>query len=405
MAKKHSIYISALCGLLALLILMPVLSILFGAAQAGAVSQWEIDQLKEQRAEIEEQQNALQGEIDELESQQADVMSQKAALDEQNELTRQEIELINEQIALYEKLIAAKEMELEEAIEAERAQMEAYRAHMRAMEENGVISYIEILFQARSFSDLLSRIDDISDIMEADKRLEDECIAAKETVQRVKAEYEETQAEYEATKVELLAKKAQLEADIEAACKLIADLEDHILERQEEYDAMEAEMAQVSDEITEMLLELQRQEELAKQNGGSGVVSTGSYIWPLPGYSAGSRTFGTQFHPIDKVWKTHSGQDIGAPNGTTIIAADSGTVSVASTGWNGGYGNYVMIDHGGGRATLYAHMSSIAVTAGSSISQGDIVGYVGSTGKSTGPHLHFEVRINGAAVDPMQYFA
>ena len=381
MAKKHSILVKGFCLLLTLSILLPVGTLLMDASRANAVSQWEIDQLKEQQAEIGAQQDELSDQIAELEAQQATVMERKAALDEQNELTRQEIELISEQIEVYEKLIQAKEVELEEAIEAEQAQMEAYRTHLRAMEENGVISLVEILFKARSFADLLSRIDDITDIMTADKRLEDECIAARENVQTIKAEYEETQAEYEATKVELVDKKAQLEADIE--------------NRQDEYDAMEAEMAEMDAQIQEMLQAMQSQN----------VVGTGSYIWPLPGYSAGTRTFGNQFHPIDLVWKYHSGQDIGAPLGTTIIAADSGTVSVAANGWNGGYGNYVIIDHGGGRATLYAHMSSIAVTAGSSISQGDIVGYVGSTGKSTGPHLHFEVRENGVAVDPMQYFS
>ena len=394
MAKAKNRIAPAICFLLAAALLASALGLFGLRAPVQAVTQGEIDALKKQQNEIAARKNEKGAEIRELEDRQASVMEQKAALDEKNELTRQEIELINEQLALYEELIAEKEVELAAAREAEEAQLLAYRTHLRAMEERGVISYIEILFHAKSFADLLSRLDDIRDIMSADKRLEDECVAAREHVEQVKADYEATQAEFEASKVELLEKKAQLEADILAACALIAELEADIEERREEYEAMEAEMAEMDAEITQMIKDLEAQK----------TVGTGYYIWPLPGYSAGTRTFGRQFHPIDHVWKNHNGQDIGAPSGTTIIAADGGTVAVASYGWNGGYGNYVLINHGGGRSTLYAHMSSIAVTAGSSIKQGETVGYVGTTGKSTGPHLHFEVRVNGVAVDPMQYF-
>lgn len=394
MTKAKSRIVRALCLLAALALLLSAFGLIGLSVRVQAVTQSEIDALKAQRSELAADKNAKSVEIKLLQDEQAGVTAQKAALDEQNELTRQEIELINEQIALYEQLISEKQAELDAAEEDESAQLRAYRRHLRAMEERGVISYLEILFQARSFADLLSRLADISDIMSADKRLEDECVAARERVQRIKADYEAAQSKFQAAKVELLEKKAQLEEDIEAACQLIAALEADIEAHLEEFEAMEAEMAEMDAEITEMI----RAFELQK------TVGTGYYIWPLPGYSAGSRTFGRQYHPIDHVWKTHSGQDIGAPAGTRIIAADGGTVATASCGWNGGYGNYVIINHGNGRATLYAHMSSIAVTAGSSIKQGDTVGYVGSTGKSTGPHLHFEVRENGVAVDPMQYF-
>ncbi len=394
MTRAKTKNVRALCCLAALALLLSAFGVTGFSLKAQAVTQAEIDALKAQRSTLAAQKNAKSVEIKLLQDEHAGVTAQKAALDEQNELTRQEIELINEQIALYERLIAEKQVELDAAVEDEAKQLQAYRRHLRAMEERGVISYLEILFQAKSFADLLSRLGDISDIMSADKRLEDECVAARQRVQLIKADFEAAQSEFQAAKVELLEKKAQLETDIEAACQLIAALEADIEAHMEEYEAMEAEMAEMDAEITEMIKAFELQK----------TVGTGYYIWPLPGYAAGSRTFGRQYHPIDHVWKTHSGQDIGAPAGTRIIAADGGTVATAAYGWNGGYGNYVIINHGNGRATLYAHMSSIAVTAGSSIRQGDTVGYVGSTGKSTGPHLHFEVRENGVAVDPMQYF-
>ena len=394
MKQTKNRIVRALCLVAALAMLVSAFDLIGLSNRAEAVTQAEIDALKAQRQTLANEKNAQSVEIKRLQDEQASVMQQKAALDEQNELTRQEIELINQQIALYSQLIEEKETELALAVETEEAQMQAYRRHLRAMEERGLVSYLEILFQAKSFADLLSRLDDIKDIMSADKRLEDECIAARQRVQTIKADYELSKSEFEGVKVELLEKKSQLEADILAACKLIADLEADLEAHMEEYEAMEAEMAEMDAKITQMIKDFEAQQ----------IVGNGYYIWPLPGYSAGSRTFGRQFHPIDHVWKNHSGQDIGAPSGTRIIAADGGSVAVAAYGWNGGYGNYVLINHGNGRSTLYAHMSSIAVTAGSTIKQGDTVGYVGSTGKSTGPHLHFEVRENGVAVDPMQYF-
>ena len=131
-------------------------------------------------------------------------------------------------------------------------------------------------------------------------------------------------------------------------------------------------------------------------------ASTGTYIWPLPGYTPGTRTYGYRMHPILGYMRFHSGQDIGAPSGTSIIAADSGTVSVAT--YDSSYGNYVTVYHSNGTYTLYAHMSSLAVSAGQTVSQGQVIGYVGTTGSSTGNHLHFEVRVNGNRVDPVNYF-
>ncbi len=202
---------------------------------------------------------------------------------------------------------------------------------------------------------------------------------------------------------------ATLEADRESAQQLVAQLE--------------AESA----EIERQLAEIARQEEerrqaeaaaaaaAAAQSGSSGSsgsagssgggsvspppASSGRFQWPTAG-SIGSG-FGYRIHPISGVRKLHAGVDIGAPTGQAIHAAESGTV--VSAGWRGGYGNCVVINHGGGIATLYAHQSSMAVSSGQSVSRGQVIGYVGSTGYSTGPHLHFEVRVNGTPVDPVPY--
>ena len=144
--------------------------------------------------------------------------------------------------------------------------------------------------------------------------------------------------------------------------------------------------------------------ELERQEAANNITSTGTYAWPLPGYVPGTRTYGMHMHPIWHEMRFHAGQDVGAPSGVSILAADSGVATVIPDR-SDGYGNYIIINHGGGRSTLYAHMSAFAISNGQSVSQGQVIGYVGSTGVSSGPHLHFETRVNGAAVDPMQYFS
>lgn len=423
-ARKRFITIVAI--VLSLLMLFSVLiSVL--SSMAGAVSQSDIDSLNEQKAALQSEQAVLESEIAGLQSEQATVLEQKAALDEQNELARQEIELINEQIDIYDQLIENKSDELEEAIAAQEEQTEKYQTRMRAMEEEGTVSYLAILFDATSFSDLLSRLDMIWEIMENDSQLEAEFIAASEHVAQVKAEYEETLAEQEVVQAELLARKADLEQQIEEAYELIAEIEADIESHQAEYLANEAAEEELDAEINALIAELEAQrqaEEAARQEQAqaqaqeegqqnstdntvtgdttpSSETTSGTFIWPTTGYTISS-SYGYRIHPIFGTQKFHAGIDIAVSSGQPIYAAASGTVVTAV--YSSSYGYYVMIDHGNGYYTLYAHMTQYIVSNGQSVSQGDVIGYVGSTGWSTGPHLHYEVRVNGSTVDPMSFY-
>jgi len=384
---------------IAMLLVMITAFAAFGSFSAFGVSRAQIDALERQKEEISEKIAKAEEEMNVLLDEQSSVMEKKNYLDEQNTLALQEIELINEQIEIYDGLIAEKEIELEEARELEAFQKERFRARIRAMEENGRLGYIAFVFQATSFSDLLTRLDNINEVMESDKALEEKYIAARENVELVKAEYEEILAEQKVKLIELEERKAELEEQIEAALQIIIALEEDIEGYRTMLDENEAMEAELQEKIDQMILELERQQTLA---GGGSIQGTGSYIWPLPGYRPGS-AYGWRMHPILGEMRFHSGEDVGAPSGTPIIAADGGTVIMA--GVNGGYGNCVMVNHGGGRVTLYAHMSAFAVSYGQKVSQGQTLGYVGSTGLSTGPHLHFEVRVNGATTDPKQYFS
>jgi murein DD-endopeptidase MepM/ murein hydrolase activator NlpD len=397
--QKRKKSVSVICLVLVFIL---IASLLFGAlGSALAVSQAQIDTLKSQQSALQQQQQDIQTTISELQGQQNSALAQKAALDRQNELARQEIELINEQIDLYTRLVEQKAAELEAARADEARQKEALRVRMRAMEESGSLTYYAILFEARSFSDLLARISDIASIMKYDRELEGKYVAAREHVEIVKAEYEATLAEQEQKKAELEQKKAELERQITAAEAVIVTLENDIEAYTAEFEKNEAAEAELGAQINEMVAALEKQQREAAAAGQPGYITgTGSMQWPLPGYT-GSQTYGMRMHPIFHEMRFHAGTDIGAPSGTPILAADSGTVALAT--YNSGYGNYVVLSHGNGVSTVYAHMSVIAVSSGAGVTKGQVIGYVGSTGWSTGPHLHFEVRVNDSTTDPLSY--
>ena len=369
---------------------------LMPAGPALAVSQSEIDALEEQRDELKAQREEMQAGIDELKNQQAGVLEQKRALDEQNEVYRQELELIEEQVSLYTRRVDEKAAELEKATADEAEQLAIYKQHVRAMEENGEYTYLSIIFGSKSLSQLMSNLDMIGEIMDADKRIYDQYTAAREDAEEIKAEYETTLSALADKQAEYEAEKADLEAKIAEANDMIAQLEEEINSNYDLYLEVLAQEEALESDIQSMIAEMERQE------AANSITSTGTYIWPLPGYSPGS-AYGWRMHPIYHEMRFHAGEDIGAPSGTPILAADSGMATVIADNGNG-YGNYIMINHGGGRVTLYAHMSAFAISNGATVSQGQVIGYVGSTGNSTGPHLHFEVRVNGATTDPKSYF-
>lgn len=408
--KKKAI--SIVCIVLAFLMMVTLLVSVVGSLGAlAADEQDQIDALEQQKIELQSQQASIQTNINDLMAQQADVIEQKAAMDEKNELARQEIELINEQIDVYTDLIEQKARELEKAEAAEQAQYDLYCKRVRAMEEEGSYTYLDILFQCRSLSDVLSAIDMIGEIMDADKRLFEEYKTARENTEQVKVEYEGTLQQLGEKQETLEAEKAELEAQIAAAVEVINQLENDIEAAKAEYAKAAAAEAAAQASINAIIAQMQAEEEAARQEAaennqqytGTGSTATGTYIWPCPSSTYVTSAFGMREHPLFGDERPHSGIDIAGSAGSEVLAADSGTVAVAT--YSSSYGNYVTIYHSNGDYTLYAHMSSLAVTAGQNVTQGDVIGYVGSTGWATGPHLHFEIRVNGSTVDPLSYFS
>ncbi len=391
----RSILASGLCLLMACSIL---------AVPASAVTQEQVNAMAARREELTAQRLAQQAVIDELEEKQAGILEKKYAMDERNQYNIQQLQLNNEEIALYDEMIAEKNKELQKAIRREEKQLERYRARVRAMEENGNLGYLALLLNSSDLGELLTVMDDVGEIMESDRELEEEYIAARENTEEIKADYENTKTELEAKQEELRAEQKELEAQIEEAYQMLAEIEADIANNVEAYNALVAAEAEAYTAFNQLAAQLEAQRQAAQQggsSGGSSIQGTGQFIWPV-GADSITSDFGNRVHPVYGTDKFHSGVDIGAADGANIGAADAGTV--VYSGVMGGYGNCVMIDHGNGYTTLYAHMSSISMSKGDTVSQGDLVGQVGSTGVATGPHLHYEVRQNGSTIDPMDFY-
>ena len=404
----------------ALLAVLMSVSLAFAVlpAPAYAVTQAEIDELERKKEALEAKVEEKQAVADELEAKQASVLEQKQALDERNDFLYEQLSINAEQIALYDQLIAQKALEVDEAKAKELEQLERYRTRVRAMEENGRADFLAMLLNANSLGEFLTAIDDIGEIMESDKLLEDAYIAARENTERVKADYEAYKSGLEEKKKELNEEKARIMAEIEEAAKLLEDIKADIDSNAKELEELEKAQKDAEALIDRKIAELEEQKrreeearkaaEAAAASGGGGggntsggaAVSSGNFAWPCACTYITSRV-GGRIHPISGVYKYHSGMDIGCQYGDAVWASDGGTVVLA--GVNGGYGNCIMIDHGyvngDNYYTLYGHLSSIAVSVGQTVSQGDYIGAVGSTGVSTGPHLHFEIRNSSGPTD------
>ena len=411
---------SVFCALLAA-------AALAASLPAYAVSQAEIDDLQKKLDALEQQAQEQQDVINDLTSQKARFITRKLALDNKIEINRQMIELIGEQIEIYDEIITEKQAELDKALEKETTQTELLRSRIRAMEENSTYSYASFIIDSSSVTELLSRFGDVNDIMHYDKTLEEEYMAAREDVESIKKSYEEARHEQELLQKELDTKQAELDAQVEAAYTMIADIETLSDDAQAEYDAIAEEEAKAEETLQEAIRKRAAEQAKYNQNnnsnnggggnsGGSGVNSGGggssgggsatslsNLQWPVPSCTLITSRFGYRVAPTTGASTYHGGLDIGAGMGASIVAAGAGDVIYA--GANGGYGNCVMIDHGNGVVTVYAHMSSIGVSYGQYVTAGQYVGAVGSTGVSTGPHCHFEIRINGAQTDPAAYFS
>ncbi len=400
--KKRTPRIAAL--ILAAVVAVSGLPVSAGAATSGEI-QKEIDALKEKNKEIQAQIDAVQSQYDANYSDMADIVAQKEAIDQEISLLSTKIETTNAQISAYSQLIADTQDELDSAEEELRALSEQHRDRVRAMEEGGSVSYWEVIFEANSFTDLLDRLNMMQEISDADQRRLQEMRIAADIVTATQMTLESEKTDLEATREELSATEAQLEIKRTESDGVLRELE----KKSEEFELLLEQSEMLQDDLMQELAAKEKELKQAKYDEylaklalqGENPPSNASWVTPVSGYTLTS-PFGMRTHPILGYQRMHNGIDMACAQGTPIYATRAGTVTTASY-QAGGAGYYVSINHLDGFSSVYMHMTNYVVSAGQSVSQGQLIGYVGSTGLSTGPHLHFGISYAGTYVNPLAY--
>ena len=418
---KRKKLISILAGLMALIMLLGLIAGFIPTAHAASSSELkvELDALKEEKAAIDAEIKKIKGQITENNDDMKAMVEQKNLIDQEIFLLYQQEANINGQIATYSLLISDKQEILVDA-ETNFAELsEKNKARIQAMEEEGDVSYWSVLFEANSFSDLLDRFNMVQEIAAADKRRLEQLDAAAKEVTAAKESLETEKAALEVSKIELAQTQAQLSEKRAEADALLAELVAKGMEYEDLMEESEDEQAQLAKEIANKKDEYDKakyQEWLATSeppatrpaapsggNGGNTSSSTvGGISWKVPiSYTAFTSPYGWRIHPISGTRKFHYGVDLAAPTGRPIYATRSGTVDTATYGSSAGY--YVQINHGDGYKSIYMHITHYIVKPGQHVSQGQVIGYCGSTGGSTGPHLHFGISYQGNYVNPANY--
>ena len=417
--NKRKKWVSILAGIMAAVMLLSLILTLIPtkvSAKASSEIRKQLNALKEEKKEIAAQIKEVRGQYnanaDEIEA----LVEQKNNIDQEIFLLHQEVDNINQQIATYALLIADKQDELDNAQARLDYLNEKNKERIRAMEEEGKLSYWSIIFKANDFSDLLDRLDMIQEINAADQRRLAEISEAAQYVSSAQLELTGEKAELEEAKTELDDAEVILEEKRVEADQILTEL----IAKGDEYQAMLDESEALQSELMKEIAKAEKDLKAAEYKEWlatyvppttrpSGTDTTPStqapsssgWVKPLKSYTITS-AFGMRLHPVLGYERMHEGVDMAAPEGTPIYAAKSGKVTTTAY-QKGGAGNYVVINHGDGFTSIYMHMTRYIVSKGQYVNAGQVIGYVGSTGISTGPHLHFGIAYNGEYVNPMKY--
>ena len=349
------------------------------------------ESLKELNKDIKQKQSEIQAQKNESKDLQKQIDSLEKKIDD----TKASIGKLDNAIVAAQNDLATLTAELKEAEKKVKEQNENLNARLRIMYKNGSIGFLDVLLQSGDFTEFLDNLALVQKVFKNDeevlkdlRKTHDTIAAKKKEIEQLNAELEQSRELAAQTKKDLDSQQADLDDKKDA-------VDSDIAQSQEDLDKMEAEAEALNEQI--------RQAALAnsKKDGGKKYYTGGQMCWPAPSYTRISCYFGWRTHPITGRKNYHGGTDLAAPGGSPILAAESGTVIIAARHWS--YGNYIVIDHGGGLATLYAHSSKLLVSKGAKVKRGQKIALVGTTGSSTGNHLHFEVRKNGVRVNGLPY--
>ena len=369
-----------------------------------------------QKDKLQQQINDLNAKYEQLGKQQQEIKQQIAnattlkeqqlalrnSIAQQITLTQEQISILEEKITVMEQAIVQKELELDGKQEEIDLTFTDFLKRLRVMYMNESTTDLELMFSAQSLGDLLTRMETRKRLAEFDRNMLEQLKGQKEELAQDKKDLESDRQDLEQARTEQETMKDELAQQQATAEALAQQYASQVTQAEEENARILQAMQEAKAEINTIFQQMQALSDMGEYVGGE-------FLWPLPGYTYITSNYGDQReYYANGSWHVdvHTGTDISGSSvyGKPIVAANSGKV-YAATWSNYGYGNYVIIDHGGGRSTLYGHCSSLAVQQGQYVNQGDVIAYVGSTGNSTAPHLHFEVRINGSPVNAMQYFS
>jgi murein DD-endopeptidase MepM/ murein hydrolase activator NlpD len=366
-------------------ILLVAFVLVFAAmpAEASSISDLQ-SELKNNGNKID----SITDKLKEVKSEKYGVENQIAVLDSQIRFLVSEEGSLNDVVSEFENNIAVKEVEIEQIKSDISSNSELLEERLRAMYKNGAVGYLEVLFNANDVVDFLTRADMVQRVVNSDVEILEGLEGQKTDLEIAQLALESEQNNYYKALEDVQLKRKDVEIASRAKETYMSSLDNNIDELKKE----EQKLLDASNDIETKI----KQKQLEIQYAG------GEMAWPAPGYFRITSPYGMRPHPLYGYWSMHTGVDVGVPMRSNIVAPNDGVVTYA--GWYGAYGNIVLIDHGGGISTLVAHNTSVLVSEGQSVTKGQVVSYSGTTGMSTGPHLHYEVRINGEHTNPMAYY-
>lgn len=386
MQQKGSKKIITVCGTV-LLIGSFLGTILLPNFALGDETDDKLNSLNQQQQNLQQQINSTKTDLKNTTIEKNQQLRQLNQINSNIESAQNTIDSLASSISQTEDDIAYTEMEIANKQRDYDGRMAIFCNRLKELYQYGEPNYVDVLFQSSDFSDFLTRFEYLSYVADNDKKLLAEVVELRDSLEAQKISLETQKSSLEAQKKEHEAKVTELELASREKETLVNQIKTEESNLYAMLDAMEEESDRIAANIA------------ALQSGGGTAPS--ALLWPAPASKYITSHYGPRIHPITKKQSIHTGIDIGAGYGTNILAAASGTVIVST--YNSSYGNYVVVDHGGGMSTLYAHMSKRLVGVGDNVAAGEVIGLVGSTGMSTGAHLHFEVRINGKHTQPNPY--
>lgn len=342
--------------------------------------------------------------VESLESTKNDLKSYVTKLDANLDTIEKKIEELKTMISEKEEDIEKTTKELKAAEEKEEQQYEAMKSRIKFLYEKGDVFYIELLFSSNSFGDFINKADYVEQLSDYDSKMLEEFKQNREFIAACKEELEAEEEVLQEAKAKVDEEQKSLEGLISTKEQEITKYEGDINNKEKAIKEYEADIAAQNATISTLEAAVaEEKRKLEAENGTAITYDGGMFKWPAPSYTRISDDYGNRIHPTLGVQQFHNGVDLAAPGGSPILAAYDGDVVAAD--YNGSMGNYVMINHGDGLYTIYMHASSLYVSQGQSVARGDKIAAVGSTGRSTGNHLHFSVRLNGSYVSPWNYLS